>query len=113
MNRELIATYRLQLNAGFTLHDALERVPYLHALGISHVYCSPVLAARRGSTHGYDVADPTQVSEELGGEAALRRLADALHQHGMRRRGPAPPLPRCMIVAFPNGGATTSTSAMR
>jgi (1->4)-alpha-D-glucan 1-alpha-D-glucosylmutase len=79
----LTATYRLQLNASFTLHDARARVPYLKRLGVSHVYCSPVLAARRGSTHGYDVADPTHVSEELGGEAALIGLADEAHAHGM------------------------------
>ena len=81
--RALTATYRLQLNAGFTLHDARARVPYLHALGISHLYCSPVLAARAGSTHGYDVADPTQVSPELGGDAAFVALAETAHAHGM------------------------------
>jgi (1->4)-alpha-D-glucan 1-alpha-D-glucosylmutase len=79
----LTATYRLQLNASFTLHDARERVPYLHRLGVSHLYLSPVLAARRGSTHGYDVADPTHVSLELGGDAALVALADEVHTHGM------------------------------
>jgi len=79
----LTATYRLQLNAAFTLHDARARVPYLHALGVSHLYCSPVLAARAGSTHGYDVADPTQVNPELGGDAAFVALAEAAHAHGM------------------------------
>src|SRR5215210_4245968 len=79
----LTATYRLQLNAGFTLHDARARVPYLHALGVSHLYCSPVLAARAGSTHGYDVADPTQVNPELGGDEAFVALADAAHERGM------------------------------
>ena len=79
----LISTYRLQLNASFTLHAARERVPYLHRLGVSHLYLSPVLAARRGSTHGYDVADPTHVSLELGGDAALVALADEAHAHGM------------------------------
>jgi (1->4)-alpha-D-glucan 1-alpha-D-glucosylmutase len=79
----LTATYRLQLSAAFTLADARARVPYLKRLGVSHVYCSPVLAARRGSTHGYDVADPTHVSQELGGEEALRALADEVHAHGM------------------------------
>jgi (1->4)-alpha-D-glucan 1-alpha-D-glucosylmutase len=82
-HRPLTATYRLQLNAAFTLHDARARVPYLHALGISHLYCSPVLAARAGSTHGYDVADPTQVSPELGGDEALVALAETAHAHGM------------------------------
>jgi (1->4)-alpha-D-glucan 1-alpha-D-glucosylmutase len=81
--RALTATYRLQLNAAFTLHDARARVPYLHDLGVSHLYCSPVLAARAGSTHGYDVADPTQVSPELGGDAAFVGLADAAHALGM------------------------------
>jgi (1->4)-alpha-D-glucan 1-alpha-D-glucosylmutase len=81
--RALTATYRLQLNGTFTLHDARERVPYLHALGVSHLYCSPVLAARAGSTHGYDVADPTQVNPELGGDAAFVALAEAAHAHGM------------------------------
>ena len=81
--RALTATYRLQLNGAFTLHDARARVPYLHALGVSHLYCSPVLAARAGSTHGYDVADPTQVNPELGGDAAFVALAEAAHAHGM------------------------------
>ena len=79
----VIATYRLQLNSGFTLHDARKRVPYLAALGISHVYCSPVLAARAGSMRGYDVADPTHVSEALGGNEAFVALADAVHEHAM------------------------------
>src|SRR4051794_2515791 len=79
----MIATYRLQLSAEFTLRDALARVQYLHALGISHIYCSPVLTARCGSTHGYDVADPSLVSEELGGEDALVALAEAVHARGM------------------------------
>jgi (1->4)-alpha-D-glucan 1-alpha-D-glucosylmutase len=81
--RPLTATYRLQLNKDFTLHHARARVPYLHALGVSHLYCSPVLAARAGSTHGYDVADPTHVNPELGGDAAFVALADAAHAHGM------------------------------
>src|ERR1700730_16305078 len=79
----LTATYRIQLGASFTLHHARTRVPYLHRLGVSPLYLSPVLAARRGSTHGYDVADPTHVSEELGGGAAFVALADEAHAHGM------------------------------
>jgi (1->4)-alpha-D-glucan 1-alpha-D-glucosylmutase len=50
---------------------------------VSHLYCSPVLAARAGSTHGYDVADPTQVNPELGGDEALVALAQTAHEHGM------------------------------
>ncbi len=79
----ITATYRLQLNAAFTLHDARELVPDLRRLGISHLYCSPVLAARRGSTHGYDVTDPTIVNAELGGDAAFAALAETVHGHGM------------------------------
>jgi (1->4)-alpha-D-glucan 1-alpha-D-glucosylmutase len=79
----LNSTYRLQLNRDFTLHAARARIPYLHALGVSHLYCSPILAARAGSTHGYDVADPTHVNEELGGEDAFIALAHDAHAHGM------------------------------
>jgi (1->4)-alpha-D-glucan 1-alpha-D-glucosylmutase len=72
---QLRATYRLQLSGDFDLHAARELVPYLRDLGISHLYLSPSLQARSGSTHGYDVVDPTRVSEALGGEDALRALA--------------------------------------
>jgi (1->4)-alpha-D-glucan 1-alpha-D-glucosylmutase len=58
-------------------------VPYFARLGISHLYASPLLAARAGSMHGYDVVDPTQVNPELGGEPALRRLVSALREHNM------------------------------
>ncbi|HEY2065017.1 MAG TPA: malto-oligosyltrehalose synthase [Gemmatimonadaceae bacterium] len=77
------ATYRLQLSASFTLRDAKARVPYLRRLGVSHLYLSPVLAARPGSTHGYDVADPTHVNEELGGDDAFIALANEVHAHDM------------------------------
>ncbi|MCU1724329.1 malto-oligosyltrehalose synthase [Pseudomonas sp. 5P_5.1_Bac1] len=79
----LTATLRLQFHADFTLDDAVPLVPYFARLGISHVYASPLLEARPGSRHGYDVVDPTRVSPELGGEAALERLVAALRQHGM------------------------------
>ena len=69
------ATYRLQLGSALTLADARGLVPYLHELGVSHLYLSPVLQARRGSTHGYDVVDPRRVSEELGGKASCARSA--------------------------------------
>ncbi len=77
------ATMRLQFNKDFTFTDALEVVPYLAALGISHLYASPILAARPGSMHGYDVVDATLVSPELGGEAGLRRLVAALRAAGL------------------------------
>ena len=61
----LLATYRLQLHPGFTFDDAAGVAEYLAALGISHVYASPVLQASPGSTHGYDVIDPQRVSDHL------------------------------------------------
>jgi (1->4)-alpha-D-glucan 1-alpha-D-glucosylmutase len=77
------ATYRLQFHPGFTLEDARAIVPYLADLGISHVYASPLAEAREGSTHGYDVTDPTRIRDALGGEDALRALAADLRGHGM------------------------------
>ncbi|WP_433740833.1 malto-oligosyltrehalose synthase [Pseudomonas putida] len=79
----LRATLRLQFHKGFTLDDAVPLVPYFAELGISHVYASPLLSARAGSMHGYDVVDPTTVNPELGGEAALHRLVRALRTHNM------------------------------
>ncbi|WP_261172043.1 alpha-amylase family glycosyl hydrolase, partial [Bordetella pertussis] len=61
------ATVRLQLHAGFTLDAAGAQLDYYDALGISHLYLSPVARARCGSTHGYDVIDHAQVNPELGG----------------------------------------------
>ena len=74
---ELRATYRLQLGPGLRFDEVRALVPYLRDLGISHLYLSPILQARSGSTHGYDVVDPTRVSEALGGEQGLRELAGA------------------------------------
>lgn len=73
----LRATYRLQLGGELDFAAVAQLVPYLRELGISHLYLSPSLQARRGSTHGYDVVDPTRVSSELGGEEGLRELAAA------------------------------------
>lgn len=77
------ATYRLQLSARFTFDDAVAALDHLAELGVSHVYCSPLLAARPGSGHGYDVVDPTRVNPELGGEAGRARLLAALRARGM------------------------------
>ncbi len=74
---------RLQLHKGFTFADAARAVPYMAALGISHLYASPILTARPGSMHGYDVVDPTRVSDELGGEIGLRALVAGLRAAGM------------------------------
>ena len=72
------ATYRLQFHKGFTFDDAVPLAPYLARLGISHLYSSPILTARAGSTHGYDVVDHTHINPELGGAEAFEHLAQAL-----------------------------------
>jgi (1->4)-alpha-D-glucan 1-alpha-D-glucosylmutase len=76
-------TYRLQLHAGFGFDDAAEVVPYLHSLGISHAYLSPILQAAPGSTHGYDVVDHSRLSEPAGGRPAFDRLAARLAEYRM------------------------------
>ena len=84
----VLSTYRLQMRGAasgqaFTFADAAEQLDYLQALGVSHVYLSPILTASRGSTHGYDVTDPTTVSAELGGPEGLAELSQAIHARGM------------------------------
>jgi (1->4)-alpha-D-glucan 1-alpha-D-glucosylmutase len=74
---ELRATYRLQLGPAMTFEHVRDLVPYLKDLGVSHVYLSPSFQAQEGSTHGYDVIDPTSISAALGGEEGLRTLAEA------------------------------------
>ena len=77
------ATYRLQLTRDFNFDKAAEVVPYLKALGITHLYASPFMTARKGSTHGYDVVDHTSLNPELGGEAGFERLSEALRRHDL------------------------------
>jgi (1->4)-alpha-D-glucan 1-alpha-D-glucosylmutase len=77
------ATYRLQLGQELTFADAAALVPYLCDLGVSHLYLSPAFAARDGSTHGYDVVDPTRFSEALGGEGGFRALAATAREAGL------------------------------
>jgi (1->4)-alpha-D-glucan 1-alpha-D-glucosylmutase len=79
MSAELRATYRLQLTGEFGFDAAAELIPYLRDLGVSHLYLSPSLQARTGSTHGYDVVDPTRLSDALGSEQAFRELAAKAH----------------------------------
>jgi len=77
-------TYRLQLNRGLGFRAVRETVlPYIRELGVSHLYLSPVMKARKGSEHGYDVVDPTRVSAELGGEDELRALCAEARDAGM------------------------------
>lgn len=80
---ELRATLRLQFHAGFTFDDAVGWLDYFRALGISHLYASPILTAVPGSSHGYDLTDPRRINPELGGEAGYRRLVQALRRRDM------------------------------
>ncbi|MEX1178873.1 MAG: malto-oligosyltrehalose synthase [Nitriliruptor sp.] len=77
------STYRLQLHAGFGFRDAADVVPYLAELGISHLYLSPSFASAPGSTHGYDVVDPSRLDDERGGEEGFAVLADAVRSAGL------------------------------
>jgi (1->4)-alpha-D-glucan 1-alpha-D-glucosylmutase len=88
MGFPVLSTYRLQLRGpssefGFTFADAENLLDYLDNLGVSHLYLSPIMTAVRGSTHGYDVTDPTTVSPELGGPDGLARLSAAARARGM------------------------------
>ena len=78
-----MATYRVQLHPGFGFDEAASIAPYLAELGVSHLYSSPYLQAAKGSTHGYDVVDPTRVNEELGGAEAHARFCRTLGEHGL------------------------------
>ena len=77
------ATYRLQFHKGFTFADAARHADYFAALGVSHIYASPILRARAGSMHGYDVVDHRYVNPELGGENGFRAMAHILRDRGL------------------------------
>ncbi len=98
MHADLVSTYRLQLSAAFDLHAAAAVVPDLRRLGVSHVYLSPVLEPAAGSTHGYDVADPTRINRSIGGEEGMGALFDALRENGMA----------CVIDIVPNHMSATT-----
>ena len=78
-----VSTYRVQFNRDFRFVDAIRIVDYLHDLGITDLYASPILKARPGSMHGYDVVDPTQINPEIGTLEEFNRLIEALHRKGM------------------------------
>src|SRR5579872_1466562 len=78
------STYRLQFHAGFTFRDAISVVPYLRELGITHVYASPFLKARSGSTHGYDIVDHRSLNPEIGTDEDFNSFVDSLWQHDLR-----------------------------
>ena len=77
------ATYRLQFHKDYTFDDAAQVLPYLQRLGVSHIYCSPVMRARPGSPHGYDIVAHDQINPELGGRDGFDRYAGAARDRGM------------------------------
>jgi (1->4)-alpha-D-glucan 1-alpha-D-glucosylmutase len=81
--RPRVATYRVQLHAGFGFEDAAAIAGYLARLGVSHLYCSPYLQAAAGSTHGYDVVDHSRINSEFGGAAGHARLTGRLAEAGL------------------------------
>jgi len=78
-----VSTYRLQLNGRFRFENAYDLIPYLYQLGISDLYASPILKARQGSSHGYDVTNPTCLNPELGTEEDFNTLVRKLKNHDM------------------------------
>jgi len=78
-----VATYRLQFSQEFTFEKAVYIVTYLKKLGISHIYASPIFKARKGSAHGYDVADPRFINPELGGKNAFDALQGICASNGI------------------------------
>jgi (1->4)-alpha-D-glucan 1-alpha-D-glucosylmutase len=78
-----VATYRFQMNKSFTFDDLQKVLDYLHTLGISTIYASPVFGAPAGSTHGYDVSDPHSVNPEIGTLEQWLQIARFMQQHNM------------------------------
>lgn len=78
-----VSTYRIQFNREFTFQDLEKILTYLHTLGVSTIYASPVVTAVPGSMHGYDVTDPHQINPEIGSEEELSAIASRLRQYNM------------------------------
>jgi len=78
-----LATYRLQFHSGFRFSDALQLIDYFSALGISHLYSSPIFKARAGSTHGYDITDHNKLNPEVGTDEEFRTFTDVLKSRGI------------------------------
>ena len=77
------ATYRLQFRNGVTFDTAIDLIPHLQNLGISHLYASPIFAAVEGSTHGYDVVDPNVIDPAIGGREGFERMSSRLKEAGL------------------------------
>src|SRR2546425_324422 len=75
-----LATYRLQFNRDFTFRQGTEIAEYLHDLGISDCYSSPIFNAGPQSTHGYDICDFNQLNAQLGTSADFDQFTSRLRQ---------------------------------
>ncbi|PPK95939.1 (1-_4)-alpha-D-glucan 1-alpha-D-glucosylmutase [Kineococcus xinjiangensis] len=104
-------TYRFQIQGAFTFDDAAAQVAYVDSLGVSHAYLSPVLAATKGSTHGYDVVDHSRLNPEAGGREGFDRLTDALAERGLA--AVADVVPNHMAVPTPASANRQLWSVMR
>ncbi len=117
--KHVLATYRLQLNTDFGFRRAREVAAYLHDLGITHCYSSSILAAMPGSTHGYDIIDPSRVNPELGTEEEFKTWCRSLHDRGMglildvvpNHMGIANALNRWWYVVLENGSSSRYAGA--
>ena len=78
-----ISTYRLQFNKYFTFKDAEKIIPYLKGIGISHCYASPILWAKAGSLHGYDIIDHSKLNPEIGSEEDFNSLINSIQKNKM------------------------------
>ena len=78
-----LATYRIQFTSAFGFDEAAKIAPYLKKLGVTHLYASPFMKARSGSTHGYDIIDHNQINPELGGEDGFDRLSKTLKENDL------------------------------
>ncbi len=106
-----ISTYRLQFRGGMDFDRAIGLVPYLKRLGVTHLYASPVLAATKGSTHGYDVTDPNVIDPVLGGRDGLERLAATLAAQGLGLILDI--VPNHMAASLENPGGVASSNGGR
>src|SRR5882757_1827963 len=93
-----LSTYRLQFHKGFRFADAVQVLPYLHLLGVSHIYSSPILKARAGSIHGYDITDHNALNPEIGTEAEFQTFVTELRRLGMSQI--LDTVPNHMVIGF-------------
>ena len=110
-----LSTYRLQFNCAFRFEDARRLIPYLSKLGISHCYASPILKARAGSQHGYDIIDHNQLNPEIGTEEEFRSFVRGTEStwHGAAFSTPCRTTWAWATAAIPGGRTSCRTAELR